>query len=117
MGAMGLKSSASRLFTQPFIQAQIKENIKAPRHFPLCAQRASNAENVAIWWRHHDIYVLFSLQVISSQCQLYCCARRDVETTMNQSYVCVQVRCYKDKTQNELLDLRDQVMMIQMKVS
>ena len=31
-----LKSPASRLFTQPFIQAQIKENIKAPRHRPLC---------------------------------------------------------------------------------
>ena len=31
-----LKSPASRLFTQPFVQAQIKENIKAPRHWPLC---------------------------------------------------------------------------------
>ena len=30
-----LKSSALRLFTQPFIQAQIKENIKAPRLWPL----------------------------------------------------------------------------------
>ena len=30
-----LKSPASRLFTQPFIQAQIKENIKAPRHWTL----------------------------------------------------------------------------------
>ena len=29
------KSPPSRLFTQPFIQAQIKENIKAPRHWPL----------------------------------------------------------------------------------
>ena len=58
-----LKSPASRLFTQPFIQAQIKENTKAPRHWPLCgeitgtgefpAQRASNAENVSIWWRHN----------------------------------------------------------------
>ena len=36
MGAMTLKSPASRLFTQPFIRAQIKENIKAPRHWPLC---------------------------------------------------------------------------------
>ena len=51
------------VFTQPFLQTQIKENIKAPRHWPLCgeitgtdefpAQRASNAENVSIWWRHH----------------------------------------------------------------
>ena len=60
-----LKSPASRLFTQPFVQAQIKENIKAPHHWPLCGeftghrwqfptQRASNAENVSIWWRHHD---------------------------------------------------------------
>ena len=59
-----LKSPASRLFTQSFIQTQIKENIKAPRHWPLCgeftgtgefpAQMASYAENVSIWWRHHD---------------------------------------------------------------
>ena len=57
-----LKSPASRLFTPPFIQAQIKKNIKAPCHWPLWgeftgdfpAQRASNAENVSIWWRHHD---------------------------------------------------------------
>ena len=40
---------------------EIKENIKAPRHWPLCgeftgefpAQRAGNAEYVYIWWRHH----------------------------------------------------------------
>ena len=62
-----LKSPASPLFTQPFIQAQIKENIKAPHHWPLCggnspvagefpAQMASNAENVSIWWRHHDCW-------------------------------------------------------------
>ena len=57
------KSPALRLLTQSFIQAQIKENIKAVRHWPLCgeftgtgefpAQRASYAENVSIWWRHH----------------------------------------------------------------
>ena len=33
-----LKSPVSRLFTQPFIQTQIKENIKAPRHWPLCGE-------------------------------------------------------------------------------
>ena len=32
------KSPASPLFTQPFIQVQIKENIKAPRHWPLCGE-------------------------------------------------------------------------------
>ena len=30
-----LKSPASQLFTQPFIQAQIKENTKASCHWPL----------------------------------------------------------------------------------
>ena len=53
-----MSAMASRLFTQPFVQAQIKENIKAPRHWPLwgeftgrsqvtgefSAQRASNEE-------------------------------------------------------------------------
>ena len=33
-----LKSPASRLFTQSFIRAQIKENIKAPRHWLLCGE-------------------------------------------------------------------------------
>ena len=33
-----LKSPASQLFTQPFIRVQIKENIKAPRHWPLCGE-------------------------------------------------------------------------------
>ena len=33
---MASQSPASRLFTQPYIQTQIKENIKAPRHWPLC---------------------------------------------------------------------------------
>ena len=30
-----LKSLASRLFAQPFVQAWIKENVKATRHWPL----------------------------------------------------------------------------------
>ena len=46
-------SPASRLFTQPFIRAQIKENIKAPRHWPLCGE--FTGENVSIRWRHHAI--------------------------------------------------------------
>ena len=33
-----LKSSTSPLFTQSCIQAQFKENIKAPRHWPLCGE-------------------------------------------------------------------------------
>ena len=51
------------LFCLTLVQAQITENIRAPRHWPLCgispvtgefpAQKASNAGNVSIWWRHH----------------------------------------------------------------
>ena len=46
-------------------KTQIKENLKALRHWPLWgeftgdrwfpSQRASNAANVSIWWRHHAI--------------------------------------------------------------
>ena len=35
MSAMASQITASRMFVQPFVQAQIKENIKAPRHWPL----------------------------------------------------------------------------------
>ena len=61
MNTMSSQYTSLRLFTQLFIQTQIKGNIKAPPHWPLCgeftgefsAQMASNAENVSIWWRHH----------------------------------------------------------------
>ena len=57
MSAMASQITGVSIFTQPFVQAQVKENIKAPRHWPLWgeftgpAQRASKAENVSIWWR------------------------------------------------------------------
>ena len=38
MTNMASKTPASRFFTQSFIQTQIKENIKAPRHWPLCGK-------------------------------------------------------------------------------
>ena len=52
------KSPASRLFAQPSIQEISKlrvtglceGNLPVTSEFP--AQRASNAENIAIWWRH-----------------------------------------------------------------
>ena len=34
MGAMASQITSLTLFTQLFIRAQIKENIKAPRHWP-----------------------------------------------------------------------------------
>ena len=36
MSVMATQSLASILFAQLLVQVQIKENIKAPRHWPLC---------------------------------------------------------------------------------
>ena len=58
-------SPASRLCTLPFIQAQIKENIKAPVTVEFPAQMASNMENIPIWWRHHannDIWLKYAFR-------------------------------------------------------
>ena len=79
-----LKSPASRLFTQLFIQARIKENIKAPRHWLLCekftgefpAQRAGNAENVSIWWCHHATHRFSRTGLPSPLCAHYACKPR-----------------------------------------
>ena len=91
-----LKSPASGLFTQLFIQAQIKENINAPRHWPLCrnspvtgeipAERASNAENVLIWWRHHGTLILTYPAIIGDLTSIinYC-------TLLPLQYVCAQL--------------------------
>ena len=65
MATMVSRITSLMVVYSTFIQTQIKENIKAPRHWPLCgeftgtsefpAQRASYAENVSIWWRHHEV--------------------------------------------------------------
>ena len=84
-----LKSPASRLFTQPFIQGADNKKSKL-RVTGLCAgnspvtgefpaQRASNVENVSIWWRHHDIG--------GSQCQ-----RTDLLTKISQT--CIGIRTW-----------------------
>ena len=86
MGTIASQITSLTIVYWTVIQAQIKENIKAPRHWPLCgeftgtgefpAQRASNAENVSIWWCHHverpwcscDIIVKYQLYGTSITC-------------------------------------------------
>ena len=56
-------ASLTIVYLTVYSDADIKKNIKAPRHWALGgeftgtgefpAQMASNAENVSIWWRHH----------------------------------------------------------------
>ena len=80
MGAMASQITSLTIVYSTVYQAQIKENFKAPRHWPLCeeftghrlfpAQMASNAENVSIWWHHHDIlWASFIGSLVIAECQ------------------------------------------------
>ena len=59
--AMAPQITGVSIVCSTVFQAHIIENIKAPRHWPLWgestggfpSQRARNAENVSIWWRHY----------------------------------------------------------------
>ena len=42
MGVMASQIAGVSLFTQTFVQAQIKENINAPRHWPLWREFTDN---------------------------------------------------------------------------
>ena len=70
MGAKASQITSLVIVNSTVIQAQIKGNTKAPRHW-LCegnspvtgefpAQMASNAENISIWWRHHELPEIFT---------------------------------------------------------
>ena len=90
-----LKSPASRLFAQTFVQAEIKENTKAPRHWPLSpvtvgflSQRASSAEKVFIWWRHHDTSFLKTALALQQSCE--------VTQNRDQSYTILPVICSRN---------------------
>ena len=64
-----LKSPASRMFTQLLFRRTSKKTSKlrvtclcernSPRTGVFPAQRASNAENVSIWWRQHVAFQIF----------------------------------------------------------
>ena len=68
MSAMASQITSLGLLNRLF-KAKIKENIKAPRHRPLCGefsvtvQKASHAKNVSIWWRHHQKVLFGSAKV------------------------------------------------------
>ena len=73
ISAMASQITGVSIVYSTIIQAQIKENIKAPRHWPLWGEftvdrwnptkRASNVKNVSIWWRHHGFIVCFDFHM------------------------------------------------------
>ena len=78
MSAMASEITTFTIVYSTVYSGQIKENIKAPLNWPLWGEftgdrwivsvefptrKASNAENVSIWWRHHDILTINTLLV------------------------------------------------------
>ena len=57
------QSSASLAFAQGIHRWTV--------NFPV--QRVSNAENVSIWWRHHEFFVYHSWRYIKIFCKTYLC--------------------------------------------
>ena len=67
MSTMASHITGVWLFAQKFVQAQIKENIKALRHWRLWGEftrdcwiahtRASNTQNNSIWWHRHALTI------------------------------------------------------------
>ena len=55
MSAVTSQITTVSIVAQLSVQAQIKEHMKAPRHWPLCGEFTGDrkAENVYAWRRHH----------------------------------------------------------------
>ena len=77
------------MFTQSLIKAQIKENVKAPRHWPLCGDfsgdrwiprtNGQQRGKCSIWWRHYGKYRSWSTMEIVEYPKL--------------TIACYQIRC------------------------
>ena len=70
-------TSLTVVFTQPYIQAQVKENTKvrtgnSPVTVEFPAQRASNAENISIWWRNRVLPHLLAMLEQPTSWHLQC---------------------------------------------
>ena len=83
MNTIVTSQSASQITGNPTVCSTVcsgehQRSVKSPRHWPLwgeCTgdwwipwQRASNAENVSIWWRHHDICIDHGICFTVSPC-------------------------------------------------
>ena len=67
-------SQIAGLFAQPLFSGADKENSKAgpcegnlPVTGAFPSQRASNAESISIWWRHHERVFICMQQVVKSE--------------------------------------------------
>ena len=86
-----LKSPASGLFTQLFIQVQIKENIKAPHHWPLCGEFTGDVNSphkrpvTRKMFPFDDVIMNFHLHALYSNCSM---CYRDVHSVIltNSTY-------------------------------
>ena len=78
MGTVASQITSLNIVYSTVYSGADQRNTKAPRHWPLCgeftgtgefpAQRASNAENVSIWRRHHEIGSTFLTLYITPFC-------------------------------------------------
>ena len=77
MSAMASQITSLAIVTQPFIQGADQKKTSKLRVTGLCegispvidefpAQKASDAENVSIWWRHHEWRHLFNKSMRNS---------------------------------------------------
>ena len=78
MSLMASQITSLTIVYSPLVSGtDLKKNPSKPRVTGLCegnspetgefpAQKASNAENVSIWWRHHDVnqWILFKIPSI-----------------------------------------------------
>ena len=56
--ALPSQSPLSRVFAQPFVQVQIAENIKAPRHWPLWGEFTARGDVIFVIWTTDGTCVL-----------------------------------------------------------
>ena len=83
-------TSVSIVFAQSFVQAQIKENIKALRHWPLWGEFTGDRwiprtkgqwrGNISIWWRHH------AASLVWPQCLYYATLKGNRSMTKTSKY-------------------------------
>ena len=95
MSTMASLITSVSIVAQPFVQAQIKENIKAPRHCMATengdlwiphTKGQQRAENVSICWRHHVSYVSAFAKRYGLRCEV---VNRAAFMTLSVAYISI----------------------------
>ena len=83
----------SKKASKPSDTVLCEGNSPVTDEFP--AQRASNVENVSIWWRHHEFINVISISMITQSTRKWLTGKQQIQLIYKRETQCKRINCFQ----------------------